>query len=183
MGTFCQYLNSAAVIILVSIHLLGATEESELYQELRDALLTKDNIFQLQQAFYPSDSTIISETEIDLSVTVKSIKENKSSDCLAFYFNEDCDCFQRNSFFLFDSILISSYSRSLEAYLSRYINLLKSIDVTFFNILTAVGYKVGNSNGISTSATLSINITSLTTNPSGDAYERILVMLFQWVSY
>ena len=181
MGTFCQYLNSAAVIILVSIHLLGATEESELYQELRDALLTKDNIFQLQQAFYPSYSTFISETDIDLSVIVKSIKENESSDCLAFYFNETCECFQRNSFSP-DNIQISSYSRSLEAYLSGYIDLLKFIDVTFFNILTAVGYK-GYSNGISTLAILSINITSLTTNPSEDTYERILVMLFQWVSY
>ena len=181
MGTFCQYLNLAAVIILVSIHLLGATEESELYQELRDALLTKDNIFQLQQAFYPSDSHFISVTNIDLSVTVKSIKENESSDCLAFYFNEACECFQRNSFS--DDIQIFSYSRNLEAYLSGYINSLQSIDVTFFNILTAVGHIGGYSNDISSFAMLSINITSLTTNPSEDTYERISVMLFQWVSY
>ena len=181
MGTFCQYLNSAAVIILVSTHLLGATEESELYQELRDALLTKDNIFQLQQAFYPSYSTFISKTNIYLSVTVKGIKENESSDCLAFHFNEECECFQRNSFR--DDIQIFSYSRSLEAYLSGYINSLKFIDVTFFNILTAVGHKGGNSIGISSFATLSINIKSLTTNPSEDTYEWILVMLFQWVSY
>ena len=182
MGTFYQYLNSVAVIILVSMHLLGVTEESELYQELRDALLTKDNIFELQQAFYPGDSTFISELEIRLEVTVKSIKENESADCLAFYFNETCECFQRNSF-SYDNIQISSYSRNLADYLSGYINMLTLFDVTFFNLLTAVGYKVRNSNYISSSATLSINITSLTTNPSEYTYERILVMLFQWVSY
>ena len=181
MGTFCQYLNSAAVIILVSIHLLGATEKSELYQELRDALLTKDNIFQLQQAFYPNGSTFISETGIDLSVTVNSIKVHESSDCLAFHFNEACECFRRNP--ISDDIQISIYSRSFEAYLSTYINLLYFIDVTFFKLLTAVGHKGGNSNDISSSATLSINIKSLTTNPSEDTYVRILVMLFQWVSY
>ena len=182
MGTFCQYLNLAAVIILVSIHLLGATEESELYQELRDALLTKDNIFQLQQAFYPSDSTFISETDIYLRVTVKSIQENENANCLAFYFNEVCECFQRNPM-IFEYLQISSYSRNLEAYLSTFIHMLTFFDVTFFKLLTAVGYKVGNSNGINSYATLSINIKSLTTNPREDTYERILVMLFQWVSY
>ena len=182
MGTFCQYLNSVVVIILVSMHLLGATEEIELYQELRDALLTKDNIFQLQQVLYPGDSTFISELEISLEVTVESIKENGSSDCLAFYFNEACECFKRNSFSS-DNIQISSYSRNLEAYLSGYMNWLKSFDVTFFKLLTAVGNKVGNSNGVSSSAMLPINIKSLTTNPSEYTYERILVMLFQWVSY
>ena len=182
MGTFYQYLNSIAVIILVSMHLLGATEESELYQELRDALLTKDNIFQLQQAFYPGHSTFISESEINLKVTVKSIKENGSSDCLAFYFNEACECFQRNPI-IFDSLQISSYSRNLEAYLSSYMHMLKYFDVTFFKLLTKVGYKVRNSYGVSSYAKLSINIKSLTTNPSEYTYEWILVMLFQWVSY
>ena len=177
MGIVFQYLNSVAVIFLVSIHLLGATEESELYRELRDALLTEDNIFKFQQAFYSSDSKV----EFYLNVTVNSIKENKTSPCSAFYFDKYQSYYQRSY-----SVQISSYSMNLEAYLRPYISTnVIFYDLTFFKLLTSVGYKDRNSyyyDGKYSNHQLDINIKNLTRNPTVSTYINTLQMLFQWVS-
>ena len=175
MGIIFRYLNSVAVIILVSVHLLGATEESELYQELRDALLTEDNIFKFQQAFYSSDSKV----EFYLNVTVNSIKENKTSLCSAFHYDKSYP--SRRS----DSVQISSYSKNLEAYLRPYINNnIMLYDLTFFKLLTSVGYKDRNSYYYDGkySNQLDIYMKNLTTNPTVSTYINTLQMLFQWVS-
>ena len=174
MGIIFRYPNSVAVIILVSVHLLGATEESELYRELRDALLTEDNIFKLQQAFYSSDSKV----EFSVRVTVNSIKDNKTSPCSAFYFDKYQSYYQRS-----DSVQISSYSKNLEAYLRPYINnSIMFYDLTFFKLLTSVGYK-DNSYYYDGKYfnPLDINM-NLTTNPRVSTYINTLQMLFQWVS-
>ena len=180
MGIFFRYLNSVAVLILVSVHLLGATEENELYQELRDALLTEDNIFRLQQAFYPSGSTIIS---LPLYVTVGSITDSKFSPCSAFSFHNDCWCFQRGFNHSYDIIQISSYPNNLEAYLRPYINAyVISFDITFFKLLTSVGYERGSNYDGDNSKILNINMKNLTTNPTESTYIKTLQMLFHWVS-
>ena len=145
MGILFRYLSSLAVIILVSVHLLGATEESELYQELKDALLTEDNIFRLQQAFYPSDNIMISDVYLYLNVTVENITDSEFSSCLAFHFDKYCWCFKRLIPYYYDNLHISSYSKNLEAYLGPYIDrYVIFFDITFFKILTAVGYKERN---------------------------------------
>ena len=176
MGIILQYLNSVAVILLVSVHLLGATEESELYRELRDALLTEDNIFKFQQTFYSSDSKVV----FYLNVTVNSIKENKTSPCSAFHYDKSYP--SRRS----DSVQISSYSKNLEAYLRPYISTNVIVyDLTFFKLLTSVGYKNRNSyyyDGKYSNHQLDINIKNLTRNPTVSTYINTLQMLFQWVS-
>ena len=176
MGIIFRYLNSVAVIILVSVHLLGATEESELYRELRDALLTEDNIFKFQQALYSSDSKV----EFFISVTVNSIKYNETYPCSAFYFDKYQSCYSRSH-----SVQISSYSKNLEAYLRPYISKhVKFYDLTFFKLLTSVGYKDRNSyyHDVKYSNQLDINMKNLTTNPTVSTYINALQMLFQWVS-
>ena len=176
MGIIFRYLNSVAVIFLVSVHFLGATEENELYRELRDALLTEDNIFKFQQAFYSSDSKV----EFYLNVTVNIIKENKKPPCSAFYFDKSKSYYPRN-----DSVQISSYSKNLEAYLRPYISThVKFYDLTFFKLLTSVGYKENPYyyDGTNSNHQLDINMKNLTTNPTVSTYINTLQMLFQWVS-
>ena len=176
MEIIFQYLNSVAVILLVSVHLLGATEESELYRELRDALLTEDNIFKFQQTFHSSDSKV----EYSVSVTVNSIEENNTSPCSAFYFDKNQSYYQRS-----DSVQISSYSKNLEAYLRPYISdKVKLYDLTFYKLLTSVGY---NENpyyyyGKHSYNQFDINMKNLTTNPRVSTYIYTLQMLFEWVS-
>ena len=176
MGIMFRYLNSVAVIFVVSVHLLGATEESELYRELRDALPTEDNIFKIQQSYHSSDSKVL----FIVNVTVNSIKENKTSPCSAFYVDKYQNYYQR-----LDYVLTSSYSKNLEAYLRPYIRThVKFYDLTFYKLLTSVGYKDRNSyyyDG-NYSNQLDINMKNLTTNPRVSTYINTLQMLFQWVS-
>ena len=172
MGIMFRYLNSVAVIFLVSVHLLGATEESELYGELRDALLTEDNIFKFKQAFYSSDSKV----EFSVSVTVNSINESKTSPCSAFY--DKYQSYYRRLRY----VQISSYSKNLEAYLRPYIsNMVMFYDLTFFKLLTSFGYKDRYSY-YSNGNQLDINMKNLTTNPTESIYINTLQMLFQWIS-
>ena len=177
MGIIFRCLNSVAVIFLVSVHLLGATEESELYRELRDALLTEDNIFKFQQAFYSSDS----EVDFSVSVTVNSIKENITYSCSAFNFDKYQSSIPSTRS---DFVHISSYSKNLEAYLRPYISPhVMYYDLTFFTLLTSVGYKERNSYYFNGSYSIQSDINmNLTTNPTVSTYINTLQMLFQWVS-
>ena len=178
---FFQHLKLVAFLIMVSILTARTTEESELYQALREALLTEGNLYALNKAFYPVNRAHNSDISLIINyknVEIKNIQE-KNDSFLAFDYDLNSDSFTRKS----DMISVKSYSKDANIYMKYYMKLLNLTDITYYKLLSSLVslenklYKEGYA-----MTTLFLDVGNLTSNPSEETFREVLKALFQWVN-
>ncbi len=153
--------------------------EEVIYEILHKALLTKSNLYTLQQInlFHSS-----SNFEIKLHINVQNISECIDRFDRAF----ECNSFNRTCGFCCDTISVSTTNddqNQLVTYLRQNVWIFQNVDVSFFNLIHAFFYSlIFNDNNILTQVNIDIQIEYLPYNPFLEELINAEVVLFSWVS-
>jgi len=161
---------------------LSTTTADLYYEEIKNGLLTKSNIYTLQCIFYPDDGSIASEVELCVCV----LFANQSND------EFDCWCPQEcysPSYGVTFTLHISTNSWNIKSYLEKFLNYIQFTDITFYNILsTLINYQDANNLWVlyteSELSTITIVLSNTTDFNSQDELSLYLpiMSLFKWVS-
>ena len=185
-----EYFTSATILVVVLSSLATANscypfQGCEIYKELRKALLTEDNIYLLQTLFYPSDGSVISEADFQVTVNVQHIINNNNYADGAFKADENCGCFDVMCKCRMDKIhIVSTNSVEIKRYLGVFMLFVNLTDVSFYNMLALLlNYQDNYDPWIDYGdLDLELFINNLTDNPDIDTYHAVLLSLLTWVS-
>ena len=149
---------SAVTILLAFVNITSVDCDENLCKTFKEALLKEENIYSLQNIFYPYDGSVASEVIIELSIILE----------------DDCsDNFTKQSYTLHIS---TNNLWKINLYLKKISVFLRYTDLTFHKLLSKLtnNHNTENSN---LSLTLCNNA-----NLTEEECERCLMSLFSWVS-
>ncbi len=170
--------------------------EVAVYEALEKSLLTKNNLYLLQNIFYPSNTIQNSYVEFKVKFKVRNISDCPDS---TYSWNAfDCNSYERTYMNDYESYkaysdVVSVLSTDInDQYLQYYVQqnffMLKLIDVTFFSLLnifvTTTTANTASPYGSDTQSvqTIELIIEYLPNNPREWDLINALEQLFTWVS-
>ena len=107
-----------AAAIIVKADAQEDDSEFYIYELLKKALLTEENIFALQHGFYPRDTFTVSEVYFNVKIQVNDIKYKNSTGALTYQ-----DGYYGRS----DSIRIMTNTMILQKYIEEFMPYYKSL--------------------------------------------------------
>ena len=178
---FLQHLKFVIAVITMTVTLARASEESELYEALKEAMLSKENLYALQDFLYPSDSLLTPDLNIIIEYKNITIKEKGNSSCLAFSFDLDCECYKRAD----ETVVVktSGDTNVLQSYILFFMETLRLADITFFKLLSSLTNNANAYFNFPRTVQLNFYVENLTTNPKEIIYRKVLQSLLKWVRY
>ena len=178
---FLQRLKFVVAMITITVTLARASEESELYEALKKAMLSKENLYALQDVLYPSDSLHTPDLTITIEYKNITIKEKGNSSCLAFSFDLHCECYKRAD----EKVVVktSGDTNVLQSYILFFMETLRLADITFFKLLSSLTSNANAYFNLPQIVQLNFYVENLTTNPKEIMYRKVLQSLFKWVRY
>ena len=110
---------SAVITLLAFLNTTSANcDDMTLYRKLKEAILTEDNMNNLQNIIYPNDGSVV--TDFDLEVWITSLPCNQE------YSHKAC------------TLHISSNSKEIKSYLTKFLTFLMFTDLTFYKVLSTL---------------------------------------------
>ena len=178
------------VILCINVQYLSthASSEYDTYKAIKKAFLTEENLYHIQNLIFPARWLQDSYVEIEISYDVLNISIDRKDG--AFYYNKNDkrywrSCYEKTP--CTDVIAISTTknnAQSLLYYVGKYIWIIKSVDITFFNILDLFNDNIIVPDYLATDRLeMYFVIDYLQYNPTRDHFVKALESLFCWVSF
>ena len=159
---------SAVITLLAFLNTVSANcGNSSLYEKMREALLTEDNINRLRNIFYPNDGSVVSDVQIAVFVPA-------TDQCTMGHFS-----------YTFMVHVTSSWD--IKSYLTKFLVFLKFTDLTFYTVLSTLTNSNNNTFDIFdyyyNGGMVTLGDKSwCPQNYDGEVFEPCLESLFSWVS-
>ncbi len=176
-------LNSFAMIIIMYAQ---SCANKELDQALRNALLAESNLDTLETIFYPTKKPSDAYVEIDIYYKVKNISSSFCNHNCSFSYDTFGEIYENRDVVAITSL--NNNDQTLFFYVTNFIWIIKSVDITFYNLLSVFAVVNNYPNYVDYSEyidrpQITLEIDYLSTNPSCKNLHDAVEKLFSWVRH